>query len=257
MTATPLLAARGVTVRFGGVVAVDNVDFAVPADSIIGLVGPNGAGKTTLFEVISGFRRPSSGEVLLDGAPITGLSPQARARLGISRTFQRLELFPELTVREHVLIARRARHRPARWREWVFGPHETDDERRAVDELLDSLGLSGVAARPASTLSLGVGRLVEVARALATEPKVVLLDEPSSGLDDVETERLVAVLREVRARRNLALVLVEHNLSLVLGLCDEVQVLDFGETIARGLPAEVRADERVQTAYIGTVKAAS
>jgi branched-chain amino acid transport system ATP-binding protein len=252
---TALLEARGVTVRFGGVVAVDNVDFLIPPNSIVGLVGPNGAGKTTLFEVISGFRRPTAGAVLFDGDNITRLSPQVRARRGISRTFQRLELFPELSVRQHVVLARRAKHRPAWWREWLFGTHESGEERRAVDELLDTLGLTEIANRPASTLSLGIGRLVEVARALATGPRLVLLDEPSSGLDEVETDRLVAVLKQTRMTRDLALVLVEHNLSLVLGLCDEVQVLDFGKTIARGTPAQVRDDKQVQAAYIGSAAA--
>ncbi|GGM64592.1 ABC transporter ATP-binding protein [Dactylosporangium sucinum] len=253
MTAA-VLEARGVTVRFGGLVAVNNVDFVVPGNAIVGLVGPNGAGKTTLFETISGFITPNAGDIVLGGEPVTRLSPQARARRGISRTFQRMELFPELTVRQHVLLSRRVTHRPSRLREFVLGSYEAPAEREAVDGLLSSLGLTDVADRYAATLPLGVGRLVEVARSLAADPRVLLLDEPSSGLDETETDRLAEVLLDARKTRELALVLVEHNLSLVLGLCDEVQVLDFGETIARGTPAEVRDDPRVQAAYIGDVE---
>jgi branched-chain amino acid transport system ATP-binding protein len=252
MTASPILHATGVTVRFGGVVAVDNVDFAVPPAGVVGLVGPNGAGKTTLFEVISGFRRPSTGSVLLAGADVTGASPQRRARLGLARTFQRMELFGELTVAEHVLLAHRARHRRLPLLGLLKGSAPSAPERAAVTEILDVLGLCDLADEPAAALPLGAGRLVEVARALATGPQVILLDEPSSGLDDIETERLVDTLMAMHADRDIALILVEHNLGLVLRICDSVHVLDFGRTVMHGPPAEVRADPRVQAAYIGT-----
>lgn len=252
MTATNVLEAKDITVRFGGVVALDGVDFAVPEHTAVGLVGPNGAGKTTFFEVISGLRSPNEGQILFQGTDITGVPPRRRARLGISRTFQRLELFGELTVRQHLLLSLRRRHRQSLLREILVGDRESTHERASIDGILESLDLMRVAHLPAAVLSLGIGRLVEVARALASEPRLLLLDEPSSGLDDVETDRLVDVLGGVHRDRGLALVIVEHNLSLVLGFCDEIHVLDFGRTIARGAPQEIRDDTRVQAAYLGT-----
>lgn len=252
MTAAVLDAAH-ITVRFGGVVAVNDVNFAVPVGGIVGLVGPNGAGKTTLFEVLSGFRAPTSGTVRLNGDDVTKVSPHQRARHGLGRTFQRLELFDELTVRQHVLLALRGHHRVPLLRDLVSRGRETEAERAVVDAILAELGLAEMAGQYAASLTLGGGRLVEVARALAMQPSVILLDEPSSGLDDIETDRLVSVLRHVRSQRNVSLVLVEHNLSLVMDVCDEVQVLDFGVTIAHGPPAAVQADRRVQAAYIGDV----
>jgi ABC-type branched-subunit amino acid transport system ATPase component len=251
----PLLAAEGVTVRFGGIIALDGVDLVVPEASIVGLVGPNGAGKTTLFAVLSGLLHPQRGRVRLAGVDVTTASPQRRARLGLARTFQRLELFTELTVREHLVVARRVRER----RDHTLlrdlaglgrraSPGEDDD----VDDLLELLGLREVASRPASMIPLGTGRIVELARALATEPRVVLLDEPTSGLDVHETRRVGAALRAARTERGEAFVLVEHDVELVLELCDDVTVLDFGRVIAHGPPASIRADAAVQAAYLGT-----
>jgi branched-chain amino acid transport system ATP-binding protein len=248
-----VLEARDVTVRFGGLTALSDVSLSVPQGSIVGLVGPNGAGKTTLFGVLSGILSPTAGSVTFHGRDVTGASPQERARAGLARTFQRTELFADLSVRDHLVLGYRARHaRPRLWADLLgrsTGDRASEDAR--VNELLGVLGLDPVSERPARTLPLGTGRLVEVGRALATDPAVILLDEPSSGLDVHETEQLAVTLRRARADQGVALVLVEHDLDLVLGLSDVVNVLDFGIMIATGTPAEVRADPRVRAAYIG------
>jgi len=251
--AGPVLEARRIVVRFGGLVALSDVSLAVPRGGIVGLVGPNGAGKTTLFGVLSGILAPSSGTVLLQGVDVSRASARVRARSGLARTFQRTELFDDLTVRDHLVLAHRARHRPPRLWADVLGIQARDaaPERQRIDGLLGALGLMEVADRPARSLPLGTGRLVEVGRALATDPSVILLDEPSSGLDVHETEQLAAALVRARDERGVALVLVEHDLDLVLGMSDVVHVLDFGRMIAAGPPDVVRADPLVRAAYIG------
>jgi ABC-type branched-subunit amino acid transport system ATPase component len=254
-TAGPVLEADGVTVRFGGVVALDAVSLQVPRGGFVGLVGPNGAGKTTLFGALSGLVRPRAGRVRLAGVDVTRASPQRRARLGLARTFQRLELFTELTVREHVVIAHRTHER--RDRRFLvdlagFGGRTTEREDELVDSVLTVLGLDAVADRPAAFLPLGTGRLVEVARALATQPAVVLLDEPTSGLDRTDVERLAETLRRSRRELGVAFVLVEHNVEFVLGLAEHITVLDFGHVIESGPPAHIRASEAVHAAYLGT-----
>jgi ABC-type branched-subunit amino acid transport system ATPase component len=259
MTDDALLRAEGITVRFGGVVALDDVDLTAAQRAIVGLVGPNGAGKTTLFGVLSGLVRPRRGRVLLRGADITRASPQRRAHLGLARTFQRIELFTELTVREHLVVAHRAHERRDRrlFADLVgLGARPSPRERETVDRLLDLLGLASVAERPAALLPLGTGRLVEVARALATEPAIVLLDEPTSGLDAREAEQLATALERTRADLGVAFVLVEHNVEFVLGLAEHVTVLDFGKLIAAGTPSAIRADPAVQAAYLGAPTAA-
>jgi len=250
----PLLEARGVTVQFGGVVALDGVDFSADEGSITGLVGPNGAGKTTLFGVLTGLVRPRRGSVVFDGNDITRRSPQRRSRLGIARTFQRLELFGELTVREHLVVAARVRERRDRslWRDLLgAGARPAPGEDETVDGILGLLGLEEVSDKPVMLLPLGTGRVVEIGRALATGPRVVLLDEPTSGLDVHESEMLAAALRRTRDERGVAFVLVEHDVELVLDLSEQVTVLDFGRVIAKGTPAEIRASEAVQAAYLG------
>lgn len=255
-TSAPRIEASQVTVRFGGLVALDGIDLAVPPASVVGLVGPNGAGKSTLFAVLSGLLRPSAGRVLMDGHEVTGASAQARARRGLARTFQHPELFPGLTVREHVVLAHRVRHARRRlWTDVVTGGgfrRTTAGEDQRVDEILASLHLTGHARLPVAGLPLGTSRLVEIARALATEPDVLLLDEPSSGLDTRETDELAATLSAIVAERGVALLLVEHDVDLVLGLSDVVHVLDFGVKISEGTPARVRADPAVRAAYLGT-----
>jgi ABC-type branched-subunit amino acid transport system ATPase component len=255
-TAAPLLAAHDVTVRFGGVVALDAVSLSVPPESTVGLVGPNGAGKTTLFGVLSGLIRPRSGHVTMGDTDVTNRSPQYRARRGLARTFQRMELFTELTVRDHLVLARRVKDGRERLLGIVrdlagFGERPAPGEDQAVDELLALLGLEPVADRPALAVPLGTGRLLEVARALASEPYVMLLDEPSSGLDVHETEQLGEALQRVRAERGTAFVLVEHNVEFVLGLAERISVLDFGKLLVEGTPDEIRTSPEVQAAYLG------
>jgi len=251
----PLLDARGITVQYGGVVALDAVDFAADERAVTGLVGPNGAGKTTLFGVLSGLVRPRSGRVLLGDVDITGASPQRRARSGLARTFQRLELFGEMTVREHLVVAHRVRERRDRWllRDLVgLGSRPTADEADVVESTLSLLALDGVADQPVALLPLGTARIVELARALATEPRVVLLDEPMSGLDVQETGRIAEALRVARDERGVAFVIVEHDIELVLELSTQITVLDFGRVIARGAPEQIRSSASVQAAYLGT-----
>ncbi len=251
----PRLECSGVTVRFGGVVALDSVSLSVPPTSIVGLVGPNGAGKSTLFSVLSGLRRPNAGKVRFEGKDITTMSAQRRARLGLARTFQHPEMFVALTVREHVMLSHRISTRPSRiWTDMVTGRgfrRADREEVDRVDSLLEVLNLTQIADRPVAGLSLGMTRLVELARGLATNPKVLLLDEPSSGLDVQETEQVLDVLRMAVERRGVSLLLVEHDVSMVLSLCSYVNVLDFGRKIADGTPDEIRDDPIVQAAYLG------
>ncbi|WP_406333465.1 ABC transporter ATP-binding protein [Streptomyces sp. NBC_00203] len=227
----------GVTVSFGGNRALDSVAMTAEPGRITGLIGPNGAGKSTLFDVASGLRRPSSGRVFLDGRDITRLRPSERARRGLARTFQRLELFGRLSVRDNLRVAAE------------LGPERRRADR-AVTEILARLGLTDIADTAPDALPTGVGRLVEVGRALAIRPQVLLLDEPAAGQDGEETERFAALLRSLAAD-GTAVVLVEHDMSLVMGVCDEVYVLDLGKVIAVGPPELIRADETVLAAYLG------
>ncbi len=257
---TALLDARGITVRFGGLVALDDVSLSVPPGATVGLIGPNGAGKSTFFGVLSGLIRPKEGIVLIDGEDVTRSSPQTRARRGVARTFQRIELFAELTVREHLVVAYRAQHRrtlvglarslPADLA--GLGGRATRDETETVDRVLHMLGLEAFGHVSGRTIGLGTGRLVEIARALATGPRLLLLDEPSSGLDAHETEQLAQTLDAVRREQDVALLLVEHNVEMVLGLAHDVTVLDFGRVIAQGDPRSIRQNVDVQAAYLGS-----
>ena len=245
----------GVTVRFGGLVAVRDVSLSVPIGTIVGLVGPNGAGKSTLFGVLSGLLRPSQGRVLLDGDDITDTRPQLRAARGLARTFQHPELFTGMTIRDHLVIAHRAKHSKGRVLSDVFTMgsfrRAGKAEQQSVDELIELVGLSSIADRSAVGLPLGVARLVELGRALAASPTVLLLDEPSSGLDSTETQRFEAVLRRVTAERGISVLLVEHDVELVMRLCSTVNVLDFGALLASGPPAQIQANPAVRAAYLG------
>jgi branched-chain amino acid transport system ATP-binding protein len=257
----PRLECRDVTVRFGGVVALNSVSLSVPPASIVGLVGPNGAGKSTLFSVVSGLHRPNEGQVLFEGGDITRTAAARRARLGLARTFQHPEMFAGLTTREHIQIAHRVS--TCRSRIWTdvatgrgFRPADRP-EIKAVDALLEALHLTEIADRPVAGLPLGMTRLVEIARALATNPKVLLFDEPSSGLDAEETEQVARVLERAVERRGVSLLLVEHDVAMVLGLCRYIYVLDFGVKIGEGTPDEIRANPAVRSAYLGDEKVAS
>lgn len=232
-----LLEVRGVMVRFGGVMAVGGVDLNAEVGQVTGLIGPNGAGKTTLFNVISGMQEPTAGQVFISGIDITGEAPHKRAKRGLARTFQRLELFSSLTVRDNVRVAAELAAVP--------------DVDGTVDTLLDKVGVSHLAESVAGDLPTGSARLVEIARALATMPRLLLLDEPASGLDDAETERLGGLLREL-ASDGLGVLLVEHDMDLVMHVCDRIHVLDLGNIISVGTPNEVQHDEAVLRAYLGT-----
>jgi branched-chain amino acid transport system ATP-binding protein len=249
------LECSGVTVRFGGLVAVRDVSLSLPAGKIVGLVGPNGAGKSTLFGVLSGLLRPWQGRVLLDEQDITNVRPQLRAARGLARTFQHPELFYGMTIRDHLVIAHRAKHAKRRiWSDaFTLGSLRpvAKDEKESIDELLAMLGLSALADHSAVGLPLGVARLVELGRALAASPTVLLLDEPSSGLDSAETQRFESVLERVAAERDISVLLVEHDVELVMRLCSTVYVLDFGALLASGPPAEIRANPAVRAAYLG------
>jgi branched-chain amino acid transport system ATP-binding protein len=236
------LEVAGVEVSFGGVAALRGVDVTVDGGSVTGLIGPNGAGKTTLFNVVTGLCKSDKGDVLLDGKPIGHLPPHRRARLGIARTFQRLEIFGSLTVRENILVAAEIKRRWAR---------DRSNPKQRADEVVSTLGLESVANVRCETLPTGTARLVEVGRALATHPGVLLLDEPSSGLDDRETDELGELLRRV-ADEGVAVLLVEHDVELVMSVCKSVHVLDFGRILKVGTPAEVQADPEVRAAYLGT-----
>jgi branched-chain amino acid transport system ATP-binding protein len=246
MNAPHLLEVDGVSVRFAGVLALDSASLHVEAGKVNGLIGPNGAGKTTMFNVITGLQAPNTGRVLLDGNDVTRAKPHRRARRGIARTFQRLEAFGSLTARDNVLVALEMRRR---WWPERYSP------RALADELLEQTGIAHVADVKVEALPTGTARLVEVARALAVAPKVLLLDEPSSGLDDRETAALGNLLLRL-AGEGLGILLVEHDMAFVMDTCAHIHVLDFGRVIARGAPAEVQADPAVQQAYLGTKAAA-
>ncbi len=226
-----------VSVRFGGRMALREVDLQAEAGTITGLIGPNGAGKTTLFNVISGLQPPTQGQIAIGGTDVTKLPPFKRARRGLARTFQRLELFGLLTVRENVRLAADVARRT--------------DPDRAADDLLERLRLTRVADQRADRLPTGQARVVELARALATKPTVLLLDEPASGQDEQETAAFGDVLREV-AGHGVAVVLVEHDVQLVMEVCSLVHVLDLGQVLASGPPASVQQDEAVLAAYLGS-----
>jgi branched-chain amino acid transport system ATP-binding protein len=236
-----VLQAEEISVSFGGVQALGGVSLDAPAGVVTGLIGPNGAGKTTMFNVVTGFQRPSRGQVSMDGRDITGLRPHTRARLGLGRTFQRLELFGSLSARENILVGMEASRGRA---------DHGGDRRRLADEILERVGLQAVADRQADTLPTGIARRVELGRALATRPRLLLLDEPSSGLDQPETDALGRLLASLAAE-GMAVLLVEHDVELVMRVCSRVHVLDFGQIIAVGNPSEVQADPRVQLAYLG------
>jgi branched-chain amino acid transport system ATP-binding protein len=253
-----VLEATGVTKRFSGIVALDNVSLQVDARERIGLIGPNGAGKTTFFNCVLGVVRPDGGKVLLEGRDVGGLPVHARALLGIGRTFQRIELFAESTVREHLLIAERTRRGDGRlWKDLLGRGRPRREEIARCDEVLELLGLAELAEEPIERLTLGKGRLVEVGRALMTDPRLLLLDEPSSGLDRDETADLARTLQDVQAAQGFAILLVEHDVELVSSFTERCYVLDFGCLIASGPTADVMASDEVRTAYFGDVEVAS
>jgi branched-chain amino acid transport system ATP-binding protein len=236
-----LLETDEIAVRFGGVQALSGVDIGADAGSVTGLIGPNGAGKTTLFNVISGLQAPTRGRVRLEGRDITRKAVHQRARMGLARTFQRLEVFGSLSVRDNVRVAVEMRRRFTR---------ERVDVDQTTIELMELTGIMRLADQRADTLSTGQARLTELARALASKPRLLLLDEPGSGLDSSESEGFGQLLGDLAAD-GLGVLMVEHDMDLVMKVCSRIYVLDFGKKIAEGTPEEIRRDPRVQAAYLG------
>jgi branched-chain amino acid transport system ATP-binding protein len=236
-----LLEVDDVVVQFGGVTAVNHTSFEADAGRITGLIGPNGAGKTTCFNVISGLQRPTKGAVRFDGKTVTRTPVHRRSRMGMGRTFQRLEAFGSLTVRDNVKVALDI-HRGFRG---LFQATGAD-----IDGLLERVGIASYAADRADSIPTGTARLLELARCLAGTPKLLLLDEPSSGLDETETENFGELLKDLAAE-GMAILMVEHDMDLVMNVCDTIRVLDFGEVIAVGEPGMIRSDPKVQKAYLG------
>ena len=247
-----LLVATGISKHFGGIVALYELSFEVGQSEAVGIVGPNGAGKTTLFNCLLGLLTPDTGTVTFDGVRIDRLPVWKRSRLGIGRTYQRLELFRGMTVADHLLVAEQAGLGKVRlWRDLVHHGGPRLEELRHVEEVLELLGLGDVADRPVDGLSLGHARLVELGRAMMGRPRLLMLDEPSSGLDIAERARLSEILAGVRREQGTSVVLVEHDLQLVNEVVDRLCVLDFGRMIASGTVDAVMADPQVRRAYLG------
>ena len=251
-SSTGLLDANGITKRFSGITALDDVTLQVAPGEAVGLIGPNGAGKTTFFNCLLGILRPEAGRVMFNQRDITGLPVYRRARLGFGRTFQRIELFAGMSVRDHMLVAERARRgNGGLMKDLLNLGRPNADEHERAQRTLALLGLDDVAERPVESLSLGRGRLVEIGRALMTEPLLLLLDEPSSGLDQRETMELVETLQTVQRERGTAILLVEHDVDMVQRFAGRLYVLDFGTLIADGPTDEVMGDTAVRRAYLG------
>jgi branched-chain amino acid transport system ATP-binding protein len=249
-----LLHLENLTKRFGGLIAVNDVSFDVPEGAVVGLIGPNGAGKTTVFNLITGNYRADSGKIVFDGRPINNLPTHKIVSLGIARTFQTIRLFQKLTALENVLSGCHCRMKSGSIAAMFQPPWQRAEEQKALDKALSELRfvkLAEQAMNLAENLSYGNQRLLEVARALATEPRLIILDEPAGGMNDQETARLIDTIRQIQAR-GVTVLLIEHDMSLVMKACEQIVVLENGGKIAEGTPSEIKANRRVIEAYLGT-----
>lgn len=254
MSRKNVIEVRNVTMRFGGVTAVSELDMDIEQDSIVGLIGPNGAGKTTVFNVLTGFYRPTEGEVVFAGRRITGMEPHKICGLGMARTFQNIRLFYNETALENVMIGRHVR-RSGHWWGAVLGlpgtMREEKNIRKSALELLDRVGLAAHAHEAASALPYGAQRRLEIARALATEPSFLLLDEPAAGMNPQESLELMNFIRQIRDEFHLTILLIEHDMKVVMGVCEHIWVLEYGKLIAEGNADAIRSNPRVIEAYLG------
>jgi branched-chain amino acid transport system ATP-binding protein len=249
-----ILETCGLTMRFGGLTAVKACNIQIPQGAIVGLIGPNGAGKTTCFNMVTGFYLPSEGHIFFQGHEITGLAPHQVCAAGIARTFQNIRLFSNETALQNVMIGAHLRQKTTWWHALFSTPGWYREEKAIRDKalrLLAEVELAEHAEEKATSLPYGAQRRLEIARALATDPTFLLLDEPAAGMNPQETEHLMAFIRDIRTRFNLTILLIEHDMKVVMGICERIWVLDYGETIAIGTPDEVRADLRVIEAYLG------
>jgi len=249
-----ILRIQGVGIRFGGLKAVDKLDLYLKQGELVGLIGPNGAGKTTVFNLLTGVYAPTEGEIFFEGQRINGLPPHVLARRGIARTFQNIRLFANLSVFDNVRIAAAVHSRYHAWEAMLRFPRffrEEAEMARVAEELLELMGLSRYRGEKARNLPYGLQRRLEIARALALRPKLLLLDEPAAGMNPQESQELMRLIREIRARFSLTILLIEHDMSVVMGISERIYVLDHGVLIAEGRPEEIRTNRRVIEAYLG------